>query len=95
MALTVGEFDRVVAKLHMRTKDGKHRVAFLEHDGKQVLWTMRSHGRGDLGRVEHAIRRQLRVSPKQMRALADCPMTRDAYMQHLADSGVISLEGSE
>ena len=90
MPLTAADFDRVTAKLHMRIREGKHRFAFLDLGGEQVLWTMRSQGRGELGRVEHTIRRQLKVSSKQLRALADCPMTRGAYIKHLKDTGVIT-----
>jgi len=61
MPLTTRDFDRVIAKLDMRERPGKHRFVWLEHDGKQVVCTERSHGRGDLGPVEFAIRKQLHV----------------------------------
>lgn len=83
MPLTTREFDTVIAKLKMVVREGKHRQAWFEHEGKKILWTERSHGRGELGSVEHVIRRQLRVSSAQMRDLANCPMTRDAYVAHL------------
>lgn len=89
MPLTTRDFDMVVGKLKMTERPGKHRFVFLEHDGRKVLWTERSHGRGEIGRVEHVIRRQLHVSAKQMRDLADCPMTRDAYIKHLTAKGII------
>lgn len=89
MPLTVQDFDRVVGKLKMRERPGKHRFVWLEHEGKHVIWTERSHGRGDLGRVEFAIRRQLRVSGQQLKDLANCPMTRDAYIEHLKAKGIV------
>lgn len=89
MPLTVQEFDRILGKLRMTTRSGKHRFAWLEHDGKQILWTERSHGRGELGSVEFAIRRQLKVDGHQLKQLADCPMTRDAYIVHLKGKGII------
>ena len=76
----------------MVSREGKHRIVYFEFDGKRVVKTMRSHGDGDLGNVEFAIRKQLNVDAKQLRALADCPMTRDAYVENLRTRGVIESE---
>ena len=89
MPLTVKEFDTIIGKLRMVARDSKHRYVWLEYEGKKILWTERSHGRGDIGNVEHAIRRQLKVNSAQMRDLANCPMTRDAYIDHLKLIGAI------
>jgi hypothetical protein len=89
VALTVREFDRIVNKLQMTAREGKHKFVWFEHEGKKILYTERSHGRGDIGRVENAIRRQLRVTAQQLRELADCPMSRDAYIAHLKQNGDI------
>jgi hypothetical protein len=89
MPLTSREFDTIVGKLKMSGRDTKHRLVWFEHAGRKILWTERSHGRGDLGNVEHAIRRQLKVSSKQLSDLAHCPMTRDAYVEHLLAIGAI------
>lgn len=74
----------------MTQRPGKHRLAYFEHGGQVAVWTERSHGRGDLGSVEFAIRKQLRVSEQQMRDLVNCPMTRDAYVAHLKAKGILS-----
>lgn len=90
MPFTTADFDRTVGKLRMvPTKGKKHQIYWLEHNGKKILWTMRSHGRGDLGRVENIIKRQLSVSAAQLRDLANCPMTRDAYISHLRNLNLI------
>lgn len=89
MPLTTSDFDRVVRKLEMRERVNKHRFVFFEHEGKQVLFTERSHGRGELGRVEYAIRKQLMVGEREMRGLVDCWMSRDAYIEHLKKKGAI------
>jgi hypothetical protein len=90
--LTVEQFDRVVSKLRMTARESKHRFVWFEHAGKKVLWTERSHGRGDLGPVEFAIRRQLKVNSHQMRELANCPMTREHYIEHLKKIGAIGSD---
>jgi hypothetical protein len=89
MPLTVKEFDRVVRKLEMKLREGKHRLVWFQHGGKNILFTERSHGRGEVGAVEHAIRRQLRVNPKQFKDLINCPMTRNMYVEHLKLIGAI------
>jgi hypothetical protein len=90
MPLTVKEFDRVVRKLKMEARDSKHRFVWFVHDGKKILFTERSQGRGEIGKVEHAIRKQLKVSVRQLQDLADCPMTLDQYVAHLKSIGAIS-----
>jgi hypothetical protein len=87
--LTDKSFDSVVRKLKMETRAGKHRFVWFVHEGKAILFTLRSHGRGDLGRVEHTIRQQLKVSSSQMRDLVNCPMSREAYIQHLRTKDLI------
>lgn len=89
--MTAEEFDRVVKKLQMtRAADRKkHQVYWFELGGKKVLWTMRSHGRGELGIVENAIRKQLNVSKQQFRDLAQCPMSLADYISHLQGLGLV------
>lgn len=89
MPLTDRDFDTIVGKLGLRGRSNNHRFVFLEVGGKKVVKTLRSHGRGDLGSVEYAIRKQLKVNSNQLRALADCPMTLEAYIAHLKALGVI------
>lgn len=95
MPLTTDDLDRVVRKLGMQERAKKHRFVFLEYEGKHVVTTARSHGRGDLGRVEFAIRKQLHVNGRQLTDLVNCPMTREAYIQHLKDLGVIEPKSQE
>ncbi len=67
----------------MKQRDGKDRLAYFYYNGKMILYTLRSHGRGDLGRIEHAIRHQLRVDANQLTNLKNCPMSYDDYVAHL------------
>lgn len=92
MPLTVRDFDRIIGKLNMIAINSKHRRVWFEYEGKKILWTERSHGRGEIGSVEHAIRRQLKVNIKQLRDLVDCPMTLAAYVSHLKSIGAIDIQ---
>jgi hypothetical protein len=95
MPLNAREFDVVVRKLEMKGRSNDHKFVYLEHDGKQVVYTLRSHGRGDLGRAEFAIRKQLHVSQEQLRQLAACPMSRDEYIVHLKNKKVIVVPDTD
>jgi hypothetical protein len=70
-------------------KDGAHQKAIFWHDGKLVLWFGIRHGRatgqGHLVGENH----QLRLHAAGALALARCAMTKDQYIQHLKDRGVI------
>jgi hypothetical protein len=81
--MKAAEVDRVFRKLEMKIRDGKDKHAWFVEKGKYVLHTMRSHGRGDVGRVEHFIRQQLKVNEVQFASLRDCPMSRADYVEHL------------
>ena len=89
MPLPAKQFDSGMKKLEMSERVGGHRFFFLTDNGRQVVWTARSHGRGDLGPVENAIRRQLHVNSKQMLDLVNCSMTREMYLAHLRAIGLI------
>ena len=54
------EFDKVVAKLGMDTRDTDHRHAWLVHEGVTVARTKRSHGKAKFV-PEFAVRKQLHV----------------------------------
>jgi hypothetical protein len=95
MPLTSKEFDRVIGKLQMEGRSNDHKFVYFEHDGKKVVFTLRSHGRGDLGNAEFAIRRQLHVSSEQLRSLVTCPMSRADYVEHLKKKRVIEESPAE
>jgi hypothetical protein len=87
--MKAGEVDRIFKKLQMKTRDGKDRLAWFMHEGKPILFTRRSHGRGDVGNIAHFIRQQLRVNEEQFADLRDCPMTREQYVDLLKAKGLI------
>jgi hypothetical protein len=89
MSVKAADVDRIFHKLKLVVKNSKDKHAYLFHDGKLILHTMRSKGRGDLGNVAHFIRQQLKVNENQFADLRDCPMSRDDYIQHLRAKGVI------
>jgi hypothetical protein len=95
VSIKAADVDRIFRKLELKVRNGKDKHAWFMYEGKPVLHTMRSQGRGDLGNVAHFIRQQLRVNEKQFADLRDCPMSRDDYVQHLIVKRVIVPPDSE
>lgn len=91
MALKTREFDLISDKLEMQTRDTKHRIAIFSFEGKKVLWTKRSHGRGDLTAAD-LIRQQLKLNEQQMKDLIGCSIDRDGYIEILKNKGVIDID---
>lgn len=88
MPLSAREFDAIVAKLEMATRNTDHYHAWLEVDGKVVVRTRRSHTAGDLPAADQ-IRQQLKVNERQLRDLISCEMTKGEYVSHLRNRGVL------
>jgi hypothetical protein len=84
--LTDREFDRVVNKFGFKTREGRDRLAWLEHQGKQVVFTKRSHHRGELPCADW-IRQQLFLTSPQLRDAKKCTLSRDGYLDILRDKG--------
>lgn len=79
------DFDTVVNKLGMETRDGDHRFALLRYNGKVVIRTKRSHG--NKSQPVHLIRQQLKVSEDQLRGLIQCSVSKDDYLEILREKG--------
>lgn len=88
MSIKAKEFDRLMAKFEFKTRDGADRLAWLEHDGRVVLRTRRSHGSGDLP-AAHSIRQQLKLNETQLREAVSCSITRDGYIEILRNKGIL------
>lgn len=89
MSLKTGDVDRIFKKLRMKTRDSKDRLAWFFFNNKPIVFTRRSHGRGDLGRIAHLIRQQLKVTEDQFAGLRDCPIGYDEYVEILRAKGLL------
>ncbi len=88
MTLKAKEFERIVRKLDLRTRNSGDRLAWFEHEGRTIVRTKRSNKAGDLP-FSHAIRQQLKLTENQLRDLLDCPLDRDGYVAILREKGLI------
>lgn len=88
MTIKDTEFECIVQKLDLRTRDSGDRLAWFEHEGRIIVRTRRSKKRGDLP-FQHAIRQQLKLDEDQLRQLIACPLDRDGYIEILRRRGLI------
>ncbi len=88
MIIKAKEFDRLVAKFGLRTRDSGDLLAWFEFKGKIILHTRRSKGSGDLP-MQHSIRQQLKLNEEQLRHAVDCHLTKDDYIEILRAKGLI------
>jgi hypothetical protein len=92
--MKVHDFDKVVNKLGMETRDSTHHHAWLVYNGVTVVRTKRSHG-GNKFIPEHLIRKQLHLDQEQFVGLQSCTVSKEEYVQILTVKGVISKEVSK
>ncbi len=88
MTIKAREFDALVRKLQMQTRDGRDLHAWFEFEGKVITRTRRSKGSGDLP-MQHSIRQQLKVNQTQMHELISCTLGRDDYVEILRNRGLL------
>lgn len=88
MTLKAHEFDRIQKKLNLQTRNTGDKIAWFYHEGKKILRTKRSHGRGDLP-AAHMIRQQLKVNEDQFRGLIDCSVELKDYIEILRGKNIL------
>lgn len=85
--MKVHEFETLVQKLGLVTRDSRDRLAWFEHQGKIITRTKRSHGRGDL--PGHLIRQQLKLNEEELSGILNCTLYRSDYLQILNKKGLL------
>jgi len=88
MTIKAREFDHLVEKLQLRTRDSGDRLAWLEHEGKVVVRTRRSFGKGDVP-LQHAIRQQLKLNEEELHRAVACKLSREEYLDILRRKGFL------
>ena len=85
--MKVHEFEILVNKLKLETRNSYDRLAWFEYEGKTITRTRRSHGNGDL--PEHLIRQQLKLNQKELSGLIRCKLYLADYVEILKGKGLI------
>jgi hypothetical protein len=76
-------------KLQMKLKETDHANYSLFVDKKLVVRTKLSHKKGEVGNVQNAIRRQLKLNEKDFMDLINCPLSKEGYIEILRNKGIL------
>lgn len=81
------EFDQVISKFGMATRNGRDIHAWLEHDGRVVIRTKRSMG--NKTPIKKFVRNQLKLTEEQLAAAIRCTFGREDYLGVLREKGLL------
>ncbi len=89
-SLHTRDVDRIFTKLKMEIEYTHHKVGLFRHDGKVILRTQRSHGKGEIkGNIPFEIRKQLKLTSKEFSDLLNCEFKREGYIDILREKGIL------
>ncbi len=90
MQITKREATKVVDKLRFRTRATHHKMASFVYEGRLILRTRISFGRGDLpASITYQFRNQLKLSEQQLREVVRCTLDHEGYVALLKQKGYI------
>ena len=89
MTIKAREFDHIVEKFGLQTKNSGDRLAWLEYEGKIVVRTKRSHKKGKDLPFQQSIRQQLKLNEDEFNQAKGCTLSRDDYIKILQAKGIM------
>ena len=81
------EFERIVKKLGLKTRNSGDRLAWFVYNGQTVIRTKRSQGNKE--QPGDKIRQQLKVNEEQLAGLISCSVTLENYVEILKSKHLI------
>jgi len=88
MTIKAHQFDHVVSKFQMKSRNAGDRLVWFVYEGKLVTHTRRSHRSGDLP-FQKSMPRQLGLTPNEFRQAVACKLNRDEYIEILRRKGYL------
>ncbi|HEV2298888.1 MAG TPA: hypothetical protein VGR72_10260 [Candidatus Acidoferrales bacterium] len=88
--MKVHEFEKIVNKLGLRTRNSGDRLAWFVYNGQTVVRTKRSQGNKE--QPGDKIRQQLKVNEEQLAGLISCDVSLDDYVKILKGRKIIAPE---
>ena len=89
MTIKARDFEHIVEKFGLVTRNSGDRLAWFEHGGKIITRTRRSMKKGRDLPFQHSIRQQLKLDEEQLRQAVGCHLSREEYLSILKDKGLI------
>jgi hypothetical protein len=90
--MKVHDFERIVSKLGMETRNSYDRLAWFVYKGQTVVRTRRSHGKGKYLPADK-VRQQLKLNETQLSGLISCTLSKEDYILILTEKGLIQSSG--
>ena len=88
MTIKAHQFEHIVSKLQMKSRNAGDRLVWFEHKGKIITRSRRSNKAGDLP-FQKSMPKQLGLTPDEFRQAAACKINRDAYIEILRLKGYL------
>jgi hypothetical protein len=86
--MKVHEFEKIVNKLGLKTRNSGDRLAWFVHEGQTVVRTRRSMGNKE--QPGDKIRQQLKVNEVQLAGLISCTVSLQDYIEILKTRQIIA-----
>lgn len=90
MTIKAKDFDHIVNKFGLQTKNSGHLLAWFEYEGKIITRTKRSHTRGKDLPFQHSVRQQLKLTEEEFQQATGCTLSREDYVEILKRKGLIN-----
>lgn len=84
------EFERIVNKLGLKTRNSGDRLAWFVYNGQTVVRTKRSQGNKEQPRDK--IRQQLKLNEEQLAGLISCTVSLENYVEILKAKRIIETD---
>jgi hypothetical protein len=89
MTIKAKDFEHIVNKFGLRTRNSGDRLVWFEHEGKIITRTRRSNIKGRDLPFQHSIRQQLKLNEDEFREAVACHLDRDQYLMILRQKGLL------
>jgi len=88
MNIKVRDFEHIIQKFQLKTRNAGDRLAWFEYEGKVITRTRRFHRRGDLP-FSDKIRTQLMLNEEEFRRAIQCHLSKEDYIEILRKKRLI------
>jgi len=88
MTIKAHQFEHIVNKFQMKSRNAGDRLVWFEYEGKIVTRSRRSNKAGDLP-YQKSMPKQLGLTPDEFRQAAACKLSLDEYIGILKRKGYL------